>query len=263
MELKLINRYWLSILLLAGSAAAHCETMKLTTDVPECRMPPGRVLPDKYYKLAKTFKEYGWVLEIGLQDQVISKAGLERIDGSSMFDWLTFYRVDLNNDDYCDWYVNSSAPISTGGDRDSINVIYLGGSKGWARIGFSGSNDKPDELGVGKSNDEQESYLYGENIAVVHDATSKVNYFITAFYNRHDQHDSMPGYRLFDWDRSKQTLRLLDKWQPGSKAAEVYAFFKAHGARKPGDKPATENDAIQRFDPEIEAHELKLGTVKK
>lgn len=254
----MITRYWLPAFLLAASAAAHCETMQLTTDVPECRMPSGRVLPGKYYKVAAIHKEFRWVLKVPPDARLVGEAGWERIDGSSMFDWFTFYRVDLNNDGYCDWYVNISSPVSTGGDRDSINTIYLGGSKRWSRIGATLPDDKPDGLGRGQSNDEQEDYLYGEDIAVVHDAASKMNYFITAFYDRHVQRDRMPGYRLFDWDSGKQTLRLLDKWQPGSKAAEVYAFFKAHGAREPGDKPATVSDAIQKFDPGIEARELEV-----
>jgi hypothetical protein len=254
METMVTTRHWLIAVLLMVSASAHCETMKLTTEVPKCRMPASKVLPDKYYKLAGAFKEYRWVSKVGAEAHVIDEKGLGRAEGSSMFDWLTLYRVDLNNDGICDWYVAMSAPISTGGDKDSINTIYLGEPKGWTRIGFSGPSDKPDELGFGKSADQQESYLFGEEIAIVHDALSHTNYLLTSFSDRNVQRDRKPGYRLFVWDSAGKTLRLLDKWQPGSKAAEIYAFFKAHGAQQPSDKTAS--DELQKFDPDVEAYEL-------
>jgi hypothetical protein len=149
-------RHWLVALLCAGSTTAHCEPMQLTTDVPECRMPPGKVLPDKYYKLAKIYKQYRWVLKVTPTARVIGEDGLERVDGSSMFDWLMLYRLDLNNDGLCDWFVDSSAPMSTGGDRDSIDTLYLGVANGWKRIGFTVPDTKPDELGFGKSLAEQD-----------------------------------------------------------------------------------------------------------
>lgn len=233
--------------------------MQLTTKVPECRMPAGNVLPDRYYKLAKTKKEFNWVLKAMPSDHFVNGEGWERIDGSSMFDWFSFYRVDLNNDGYCDWYVNTSTPISAAGDRDSINTIYLGSSKGWMRIGATVPNDKPDGLGRGKSYQEQNRYLFGEDIAIIHDVVSNINYFVTAFYNRHDQYHMRPGYRIFDWDSDKKMLRLLDKWQPGSKAAKVYAFFKTYGAWLPKNETKMSNDSIQQFDPSIEALELMLA----
>jgi len=51
-------------------------------------------------------------------------------------------------------------------------------------------------------------------------------------------------------------LRPLDKWEPGSKAAAVYAFFKAHGAYEPSVKSTGPQDRITHFDPEVESYEL-------
>ncbi len=154
----------------------------------------------------------------------------------------------MNGDGYCDWYLNVSVPMSAGGDRDSINTLYLGGPRGWSRTGATMPADKPDELGYGKSDQEQPQYLFGEKLAVIHDA---------AFYNRNVQRDGRPGYRIFDWNADKKTLRLLDKWMPGSKAAEVYAHFKVHGARIPSKETAAAGDTIQSFDPEVEEYELE------
>jgi hypothetical protein len=257
MEMKVVIRYCGVALLIAGSTVAHGQTMQLTTNVPECRMPTGQALPDKYYNLAKRHKEFRWVLKMSPATRAISGSGWERVDGSSMFEWFRFSRVDLNNDGYCDWYVNALVPVSTGGDRDSINTIYLGSSKGWKRVGFDAPNDKPDSLGEGKSYDQQDEFLFGEDLAVVRDAGSNVNYIITAFLNRHNQHSIKPGYRIFDWDTSKQSLRLLDKWQPGSKAAAVYAFFKTHGGWEPGNEPVAPSQSSAKFDADIETTELE------
>jgi hypothetical protein len=254
--MKFFVRHLIPALLATACTLASGQSTQLTVDVPECRMPPGKVLPDKYYKLASANKDFKWVPKATASDHIVGGNGWERIDGSDMHNWFVFYRVDLNGDGYCDWYLNASAPMSSGGDRDTINTLYLGGPNGWARVGATVPGDKPDQLGAGNSNDEQDHYLFGEEIAVIHDAASKVNYIITAFYERNEERDSRPGYRIFDWDADKKTLRLLDKWMPGSKAAEVYAFFKAHGARRPAYRSAAASDTIQSFDPDVEAFEL-------
>jgi hypothetical protein len=93
------------------------------------------------------------------------------------------------------------------------------------------------------------------HLAVLH-AAAKTSYFITAFYDRNVQRDGHPGYRVMTWDRARNTLRLLDKWQPGSKAAEVYAFFKAHGAWSPAGKATPREDQIEGFDPQVETVEI-------
>jgi len=117
-------------------------------------------------------------------------------------------------------------------------------------------NDKPDELGFGKTEAEQAQYLFGEDISVIHDAASNTNYFITAFYSRHVSYPSMSGYRILVWDAKKHNLRLLDKWEPKSRAADVYAFFKEHGARRPAMKADKPSDTLEQFDPDTEASEL-------
>jgi hypothetical protein len=255
--MKFIVRHLIPALLTTAFTVASGQATQLTINIPECRMPPGKVLPDKYYKLRGGKQKFKWVPKVTAADYVSGGEGGERVDGSSMYDWFSLYRTDLNGDGYCDWYLNVSAPMSSGGDRDSINTLYLGGVHGWSRTGATMPADKPDELGYGKSDQEQRQYLFGEEPAMIHDAGSKTNYIITAFYNRHVQRDSRPGYRIFDWDADKKTLRLLDKWMPGSKAAEVYAFFKAHGARRPANRSADASDTIQSFDPEEEEFELE------
>ncbi|NIA54499.1 hypothetical protein HAV22_12725 [Massilia sp. TW-1] len=243
--------------LAANCTATNAQSMRLTTDVPECRTPGGTVLPERYQTLAKKHKEFAWVKKLAPGDRRISHQGWERVDGSAMYNWFDFFLVDLNNDGYCDWYVNASAPLSTGGDRDTINTLYLGQKNRWVRIGAHIPEDKPDQLGAGDADDEQSGYLFGEEISTVYDAAAKTSYFITGFYDRNVQRDDHPGYRVMTWDNDKKTLRLLDKWQPGSKAAEVYAFFKAHGAWTPSGKMGTAKDTIQRFDPQVEAVELE------
>jgi hypothetical protein len=231
--------------------------MRLGTDVPECHMPPGQMLPQKYQKLAKRYKEFAWALKTAPNDRTVEGNGWERVDGSSMYNWFQFSRIDINNDGYCDWYLNASAPMSTGGDSDSINTIYLGQKNGWLRIGASIPDNKPDQLGSGNAYDEQKRYLFGDEVGVLHDASAKINYLITAFDNRNVQHQNKPGYRIFIWDSDKKTLRLLDKWEPGSKAAEVYGFFKAHGAWVPAPTTVAPADRILHFDPQVEAFELE------
>lgn len=250
-------RYTIPLLLACAGAAASSQTMQLTLSVPECRMPAGKVLPDRYDKLALAGKGFNWVAQARAGDYVISGGGWERVDGSEMRDWFTFYRIDLNSDGVCDWYVDTSSPTSSGGDRDSINTLYLGAPARWSRIGAEAPDNKPDGLGFGKAYAQQRQFLFGEEPAVIHAAASKTNYIVTALYNRNDQRGGRPGYRIFDWDADKKTLRLLDKWVPGSKAAEVYAFFKEHGARVPSSPSTPASETIQSFDPEVEAFELE------
>lgn len=245
------------LLLATAACLAQGEPMQLTTDIPDCRMPAAKILPEKYQTLAKKNKEFAWVRKAGADDYNVNGNGWERIDGSSIHTWLEFSRVDLDNDGMCDWYLHAASPMSTGGDRDSINTLYLGRQGGWLRIGATLPANKPDELGFGKADEQQEHYLFGEEIGVIHDANDRVNYLIGAFYDRHVQRNSMPGYRVMVWDADKKTLRVLDKWEPGSNAAGVYAFFKQHGARTPSAKTAAPDDTLYRFDPDIEAFEIE------
>jgi hypothetical protein len=245
------------LLLTLTCSTAQAQNMPLTTEMPACRMPGGMALPERYQKLANKHKEFTWVKKVAPGDRRISDQGWERVDGSAMYNWFDFFLVDLNHDGYCDWYLNASAPLSTGGDRDTINTLYVGQKNGWTRIGAHVPEDKPDQLGAGDANDEQTRYLFGEEISAIYDAAAKTSYFITAFYDRNVQRDDHPGYRVMVLDNDKKTLRLLDKWQPGPKAAAVYAFFKAHGAWSPARKTNSPEDQIQRFDPQVEAVELE------
>ena len=247
------------ILLISACSLAYGQAQAegLTLAVPQCKPASAKVLPDKYLALAKKHKVFAWALKARPDAARTGGAGWEVVDGTGTRNWFSFSRIDINNDGYCDWYLNASTPLSTGGDRDSINTVYLGGPKGWLRIGASIPDNKPDLLGFGKAYAEQARYLFGEEPSFIYDASQKTSYIITAFYSRHQQRDAQPGYRILAWDAAGKTVRVLDKWQPGSKASQVYAYFKKNGAYvapAPGETP---EEAIQTFDQEIEAFELE------
>ena len=243
--------------LVAAGPAAHAQAPSFTTDIPACRMPAGSPMPDRYLGLARRYKEFAWVKKVKRADMGAYGNGWERIDGSSMYEWFAFYRVDLNNDGYCDWFVNAAIPLSSGGDRDSINTLYLGQRKGWRRIGPPIPADRPDGLGSGKSDEQQSRYLFGEEPALLYDPAARVRYIITGFDTRHTQRLAWPGYRIFVWDDGASTLRLLDKWAPGSNAAAAYDYFKAHGARMADTAREKPEDTVTAFDPEVEAYEVE------
>ncbi len=249
----------LNALLLAGACcvgAGHAQAQGLTLDIPACKPGPAKALPDKYYALAKQHKDFVWAPKTLREAATAGGAGWERVDGSGMHNWFAFRRIDINNDGYCDWYLDASVPLSTGGDRDSINTIYLGRPGGWSRIGASIPDNKPDQLGSGKAEAEQLNYLFGEEPGVIHDAGQKINYVITALYSRHARRSDLPGYRILTWDAAGKTLRALDKWQPGSKAAAVYAYFKRNGAYVAPVSGETPEEARLSFDIDQEKSEL-------
>ena len=62
------------------------------------------------------------------------------------------------------------------------------------------------------------------------------------------------GYHICVWHKSKNRLEEPDKWQSGSSAAQIYAFFKRHGAVDPAQRGA---DRIVAFGPSVEKTELK------
>ena len=60
-SMKFFVRNLIPTLLASACTVASSQTTQLTINLPECRMPPGKVLPDKYYKLANTHKDFKWV----------------------------------------------------------------------------------------------------------------------------------------------------------------------------------------------------------
>lgn len=242
---------------LVAGAFARADNTSLTHTIPACSMPAATVLPEKYLKLGKADKQFAWALKAKSTDKEVSGSGWESIDGSSMRDWFHFIRADLNNDGICDWFVNAVDPVSTGGDHDSINTIYLGQPKGWLRIGATLPDTKPDALGFGDTDAQHDKYLFGEDISLLYDTADRTHYVITNFVERHQQYGLKPGYRIFAWDRQQQNLRLLDKWEPGSKAAGAYAYFKQHGATSPTSDDVGKGGRVEPFDPDIEALEIR------
>lgn len=235
-------------------ALAQSPTLKLTTAVPACTMPAGRPLPDVYYARPKHGKALAWPAAVTRAQGIAGGEGQERYDGSGIRDWFQFTRTDLDNDGTCDWFVTMSAPDSSGGDHDTLNTLYLGRPQGWQRIGAPVRPGDVDMLGSGRSETEQQDFLFGEGLATIHDAAARVNYFVTEFDDRDTQQAIRPGYRIFTWDAQRKTLRLLDKWQPGSPGAQVYAYFKSHGAHSSDEAQA---GGLMKFDPEVEALELR------
>jgi hypothetical protein len=60
--------------------------------------------------------------------------------------------IDLNGDE------RASPPMSTDGDRDSVNTLYLGTASGWSRVGAAIPSDRPDQLGAGQAYAEQAQF---------------------------------------------------------------------------------------------------------
>lgn len=109
----------LKSLLLAGAccvAYGHAQAQGLTLGIPACKPGPAKVLLDKYLALAKKYKEFAWALKARPDEATAGGSGWERVDGSGMRDSFSFYRVDINNDGYCDWYLNY------GGRRENADI---------------------------------------------------------------------------------------------------------------------------------------------
>lgn len=240
----------------ASSANANANLKKLSLNIPECKAPPGKPLPIKYYTVAKKFKEFQWVYKVKRSDLSASGEGDERVDGSKMYDWYSFIKLDINNDGWCDWFTTSLAPVSTGGDSITLNTLYFGGPTGWKRFGATIPKDKPDGLGWGKSSSEQQNYSYSsEPPLIIRDASTNRNYLIGSYNYR--SVSGHPGYHIYSWNKKKHTLTHLNKWLPGSVGYQVYAYFKQHGAVDPTEEKSS-IDRIVKFNPEIEKRELSL-----
>lgn len=241
-----------------SAVTTSAAEMGLSLDVPACKMPPGKPLPAKYYAIAKKWKEYRWVLKVRPGAKVVSRSGDERVDGSRMYDWYTFVKMDINGDGLCDWFLTSLAPYSTGGDSGVLNTLYLSTSSGWKRIGAKIPENKPDGLGWGSASAQQAEFAYSSDAPlVVWDQKGKIPHLIGWFDRRHDSgRPDQEGYHVYRWNNAKNTLEELDKWVPGSDAAQVYAFFKQHGAV---DVIETGTARIKEFDLEIEEAEFDRG----
>ncbi len=246
-------RVFLSALSCLLAVTVSAAEMKLTLDVPTCKMPPGKPLPAKYYALAKRSKDFRWALKVRNIDSSVGGSGWERIDGTNMRDSYGFIKLDLNNDGLCDWFLISLAPYSTGGDSGVLNTLYLGSSAGWQRVGMRIPDNKPDCLGCGDSSEAQYLFAFSsDDLPVIWDRAHQTSYFVGRFYSRREGRPDQAGYHIYRWDDRKNTLVELDKWQPGSPAAEVYDFFKKHGAVNVA---GTGPDRSVAFDPEVEREE--------
>lgn len=241
-----------------SAAATSAAEMRLTLDAPACKMPPGKPLPAKYYGIAKKWKEFRWVQKVRPDQMIVSGAGDERVDGSRMYDWYTFNKMDINGDGICDWFLTSLAPSSTGGDSGVLNTLYMGSSAGWQRVGAVIPDSKPDGLGWGRSDAQQAEFAFSSDAPlVVWDHKGRIPYLIGWFDRRHSTgRQDQEGYHVYRWNAAKNTLEELDKWAPGSAAAQVYAFFKQHGAV---DVTETGAGRVRKFDPEVEQTEFTFG----
>lgn len=252
---------WITLCFIVCSlapVATSAVEVKLSLDAPACKMPKGRPLPAKYYAIANKWKEFRWVKKVHSDDLVVSKGGDERVDGSSMYDWYNFHNLDINGDGKCDWFLTSLAPYSTGGDSGMLNTIYLGAASGWKRIGADIPNDKPDGLGWGKANNQQAEFAFSSDAPlIVWDVENKKPYLIGWFATRHSTgRQDQEGYHIYRWSNTKNTLEELDKWEPNSAAAKVYAHFKQYGAVNVIE---TGSNRISEFDSSIEQSEFDRG----
>lgn len=246
-----------SLLMFSSMGSALASDFNLTLDIPLCKMPPGKALPAKYYSLANKYKEFRWVNEVRTVDSIAGGQGGERIDGSGIYNWYGFGKLDINGDGWCDWFLTSLAPYSTGvGGADQLNTLYLGSTSGWKRVGAMVPSGKPDNLGWGNDNEQKRFAFSSGSPLVIRDATTGIIYLIGIFNERYETGRAAYGYRLYTWSPHKNTLQELDKWEPGSAAAQVYAFFKQRGAVDP---TQTEAGRIVHFDPEFENTEFDRG----
>lgn len=243
---------------LGWTIASAPDDLQLSLDIPRCKSATGAALPDKYYEAAKVWEEYDWVQDVKPDDFIAGGSGLERVDGSKMYDWLEFSKIDLNDDNLCDWFVVSSAPYSTGGDSGTLNTIYLGYSSEWKRVGASMPDDRPDELGFGNSSNEQSQFAFSsEALLIVYDQKDPKSYFIGRFNDRaYTGRSDQRGYHIYVWDAERDTLEELDKWESGSTAAQVYGWFKEHGAVDP---TVIGSGRLVEFRPDEEKWELSFG----
>ncbi len=212
-------------------------------------------MPPKYYSIANKWREYIWVYRVKAVEAIVSGGGYERIDGARLYNWHTFAKIDINGDGTCDWFLTSLAPYSSGGDSDVLNTLYMGASTGWRRVGAEIAESKPDVLGAGASNYQQAQFAFSSDAPlIVWDESNKAPYLIGWFDTRHSTgRQDQEGYHVYRWSKIKNNLEELDKWVPNSTAAQVYTYFKQHGAVNIAQ---TGISRISEFDPLIEQSEF-------
>lgn len=148
------------LLFLGNRMAAEGVELELIQEIPSCKMPPEKPLPERYYAVANKWKEFKWVHEVTSDMWRAGGQGFERADGSEMYEEYIFAKIDINGDGWCDWFLLSRTPFSTGGDSSVFNTLYLGSREGWRRIGVDIPKDEPDGLGWGKSDEQSSDYSF-------------------------------------------------------------------------------------------------------
>jgi hypothetical protein len=258
-----IHGLTLFLALMGSIATVHSADLQLSQNIPACKMPPGKPLPVKYYVLARKYKEFRWVYKTKHTDSVIYGEGREGLENSGLYSNLYFYKADINSDGLCDWsVVYQSAPLSSvSRDFEILNTFYLGGEHGWKRIGGSVQESQPDELYVSIKREQHRFSFFADAPIILRDNFQNTTYLLGSFSHADNNHPTAQqvhryGYRIYTWNPRKNTLQELDKWEPGSAAAQVYAFFKQHGAVDPTQTGA---DRIVHFDPEFEKSEFDHG----
>jgi hypothetical protein len=227
----------------------HAAVFEFTTAIPECKMPQGRALPDKYYR-------YSWATKIKSTDSIVGGEAEKKFDNPDDRTHLSheLIKSDINNDGWCDWLVNSSFPLSNGGDRDSINTFYLGQSKGWRRIGpeLRGGSNSPDGLGWNKFFEQKKLFDFFENASFLYEKNERKTYMLGVFGERHSSQLLKPGYHIYVWDKQRNTLIELDKWtDENAPGAQAYAYFKKNGAFL-----GLSDQPLEKFDMDSEKKEL-------
>lgn len=224
-------------------SVAACALLSLNTlaaelefdsGLPACRMPKAKTLPAKYYR-------YHWARKVKAGDSEVTGHGDSILPDpeSGMRIYYTLRKADLNKDGICDWAVTLSIPVSTGGDRSTVNIFYFGVAAGWKRFGPEISGvDLPVDFGSGPVPD----FDLFEEAGFLHEKSTNTTYIVGAFLSRHVNYYTKPGYRIFVWDGKDNKFRKLDKWKNAT-GLQVYKFFKSHGAFVAGGvSPAIEFD---------------------
>lgn len=224
--------------------------LNFTVQIPECKSPAGRVLPAKYYR-------YEWASKVTNTDIMVGGQAEKKYDDPDEKShlWQYLVKTDINGDGWCDWMVTSTFPLSTGGDRNSINTFYLGQAVDWVRIGADlreGSNSA-DGLGFISSMSQEELFSHFESAAFLYEKTERKTYLIGVFMERHVRQYLNPGYHVYVWDHNKNRLVELEKWGgKDRRGVQAYAYFKKYGAST-GDM----REPLSTFDPSDEKLELK------